>query len=253
MAASPVEWAAVPESPIDLAARAAQLRRPAEGLTAIATLRRQLDELEAAHVRGALGAGWSWSRIAQALGVSRQAAHKKHARRAAAPPPASPSRAGRMVVTAQARRCVRFAREEADRLGLSEVAAPELLLGLVREGHGPAARTLLAAGLTLERLRGAHAAEASEPSARADGDRVAISPAARRVFEASLGEAVRLRDGHLGPEHILLAILRGDSAAAVARLGMSPVEVERRLERALQQPSTVLQPAPPRYDRAPRA
>ena len=44
-------------------------------------LRRMLEALEAAQVENAIVAGWSWARIAEVLGVSKQAVHKKHARR----------------------------------------------------------------------------------------------------------------------------------------------------------------------------
>jgi hypothetical protein len=54
---------------------------PREGLEAVVTLRRTLEALEAVHVENAFVAGWSWARIAQDLGVSKQAVHKKHAKR----------------------------------------------------------------------------------------------------------------------------------------------------------------------------
>lgn len=54
---------------------------PAEGLQAAAALRRLAELLEAAQVRNARRAGWSWQDIATALGVSKQAVHKKHAHR----------------------------------------------------------------------------------------------------------------------------------------------------------------------------
>lgn len=54
---------------------------PADGLAAVIALRRLADELEAAEVERAMRAGWSWSRAAEALGVTRQAVHKKHAKR----------------------------------------------------------------------------------------------------------------------------------------------------------------------------
>jgi DNA-directed RNA polymerase specialized sigma24 family protein len=54
---------------------------PREGLEAVVTLRRMLEALEAAQVENAFVAGWSWAQIAEVLGVSRQAVHKKHARR----------------------------------------------------------------------------------------------------------------------------------------------------------------------------
>ncbi|WP_106400228.1 helix-turn-helix domain-containing protein [Actinocorallia populi] len=56
---------------------------PATGLAAVAALRRLADELEALHVANARARGWSWEAIASALGVRRQSAHRKHARRLA--------------------------------------------------------------------------------------------------------------------------------------------------------------------------
>ena len=54
---------------------------PEDGLAAVVALRRLADRLEAAEVERAMRAGWSWSRVAEALGVTRQAVHKKHAKR----------------------------------------------------------------------------------------------------------------------------------------------------------------------------
>ena len=54
---------------------------PREGLEAVVALRRTLEALEAAQVENAILAGWTWAKIAEVLGVSKQAVHKKHARR----------------------------------------------------------------------------------------------------------------------------------------------------------------------------
>jgi hypothetical protein len=56
-------------------------RNPREGLEAVMALRRMLEALEAAHVENAVMAGRSWARIAEVLGVSKQAVDKKHAKR----------------------------------------------------------------------------------------------------------------------------------------------------------------------------
>jgi FixJ family two-component response regulator len=56
-------------------------RDPAEGLAAVVALRRLADRLEAGQVERAVVEGWSWTQIAASLGVSRQAVHKKHAKR----------------------------------------------------------------------------------------------------------------------------------------------------------------------------
>ena len=56
-------------------------RDPAVGLAAVASLRALLESLEQLQVENARDRGWSWQQIADALGVSRQAVHKKHAGR----------------------------------------------------------------------------------------------------------------------------------------------------------------------------
>ena len=63
---------------------------PREGLEAVVALRRTLEALEAAQVENAFIAGWSWARIAEVLGVSKQAVHKKHAKRIRAKYPGQP-------------------------------------------------------------------------------------------------------------------------------------------------------------------
>ncbi|UNZ19452.1 hypothetical protein [Streptomyces sp. 891-h] len=62
-------------------AQAAVHRDPAVGLRAVAALRRLAERLEALQVDSARHQGWSWDEIGAALGVSRQAVHKKHANR----------------------------------------------------------------------------------------------------------------------------------------------------------------------------
>ncbi len=59
-------------------AREAGSRDPAVGLRAVRALRELAERLEALQVAGARSLGWSWQEIADALGVSRQAVHKKH-------------------------------------------------------------------------------------------------------------------------------------------------------------------------------
>jgi DNA-binding NarL/FixJ family response regulator len=54
---------------------------PADGLAAVVALRRLADRVEDAEVERALARGWSWAEIAEGLGVTKQAVHKKHAKR----------------------------------------------------------------------------------------------------------------------------------------------------------------------------
>jgi hypothetical protein len=59
----------------------ATLPDPADGLAAVVALRRLAERLETAQVERAMREGWNWSEVAEALGVTRQAVHKKHAKR----------------------------------------------------------------------------------------------------------------------------------------------------------------------------
>jgi hypothetical protein len=66
---------------VDAAAAAATSQDPGVGLRAVAALRQLVERLEVLQVDSARRSGWSWEEIGRALGVSRQAVHKKHVRR----------------------------------------------------------------------------------------------------------------------------------------------------------------------------
>jgi hypothetical protein len=220
---------------VELARVASRVERPAEALKALAALKAELDVLEEILVDNALAARWTWKRIAEALGVTKQAAHKKHARRWRGAP--DDRHAARMVVTGEARQAVYFARRESKALGRSSVDAGDLLLGLLRQERSLAARTLLSLGVTLAsvRERRRHRGTAVGPRVPPDGP-VPIGLEARSVLEQSLREAVRLGDTRLGVEHVLLALLRdqrGSAVGALGAVGVSTEAVEERLMRAL--------------------
>ena len=65
----------------ELMTAAASAAEPDEGLRAVRALRALADRLEALHVERARGMGWSWQQVAAALGVTRQAVHKKYGKR----------------------------------------------------------------------------------------------------------------------------------------------------------------------------
>ncbi|WP_109473666.1 hypothetical protein [Ornithinimicrobium cavernae] len=69
------------KKPAAVVARASDTEDPRKGLQAVATLRDLVSTLELRQVEAALGTGMSWKDIAQCLGVTRQAVHKKYARR----------------------------------------------------------------------------------------------------------------------------------------------------------------------------
>jgi hypothetical protein len=224
------------QGPLELARSAMNPGAPIQGLAAIVALRRELEELEARHVADAIGEGRSWSQVAGALGISKQAAHKRHANRIReAPERPQPPPQRRLLVTGQARRVVDRAREEAQASGSAEVRPEHLLLGLLRDDHGTALRALEAAGVRLDAARSSLPREAGGAPSRGraeEGARVRVSPAARETLEESLREAVRLGDSHLGVEHLLLALLNHPDAPAarlLAGLGVPPDQVARRV------------------------
>ena len=230
---------------VRLARQVGTATEPAQALRAIAALRRCLDTLEAQHVDAALEARNSWRLIAEALGVSRQAAHRKHsARLAAATQGRTESVSGnRLVIVAAARVAVIMARQEAAAAQSSNVGTEHLLAGLVRQRDGVAAQALTTLGVTLDKVR--HCAQASADRAHGDpetADHGVVGPAAkvklpfsrrgREALEQALREAVRLGDDHLGVEHLLLALIRDGGSRAVERLDrlqVTPAMVEQEL------------------------
>lgn len=210
---------------------------PLQALRSLCDLRNELDALEAQYVDAALAGGASWSDVGAALGISRQAAHKRHGGRDPVTP--SPTRAApqrdRIIITGQARRVVALAREEAARRSRAEVSSADLLLGVLIDGEGAAAESLGDIDVGLAPLRQVVASLEGPPGpgvAGAAPERLPISTEARAALEQSLREAVRLRHPHLGVEHLVLAVLRGDGTpgvAALAALGTTPQDVERCL------------------------
>jgi ATP-dependent Clp protease ATP-binding subunit ClpA len=225
----------VERTAIELAAASTRFGSPDDGLTAVAELRRRLDELEAWHVENAVRAGNSWSQIATALGVSKQAAHKKHASRlrtTARTAFATAARERGIVVTAEARRVVQHGVREARELGHARVGTGHLLLGLLREEHAASA-ALRSLEVSLGFVKRAIAPSKTRDESGPDG-RIPISPQGRAALEQSLREAATRADRHLGVEHILLALLRdetGDAVTTLGRLGVTPREVEAELGR----------------------
>lgn len=216
------------ETSDELARRASRLDDPDLGLAAVAALRRRLEVLEAAQVEHAVRSGWRWTRIAGALGVSKQAVHQKHAARLRAPAVGADERRAQLVVSGHARRAVRHGREEAAQLGHREVGTEHLLLGLLRDDAGSALRALRSLGVTLEEARNAvERIRANEtPSvavsavARTVSGATPISPRARAVLEGSMREAIALGGRRLDVEHLLLALVREPDGAAVETLGV---------------------------------
>jgi ATP-dependent Clp protease ATP-binding subunit ClpA len=228
---------AVPKSVIELATNAAQIQRPEQALEALAELRERLLELEELHVEDALRRGHSWSTIAASLGVTKQAVHKKYAKRLGAGLPASPQTRRRgMLITAEARRAVLLARREAAALGDVEADTQHLLLGLLRDSSTCAAQALVSLGVTLDDaraiVRSARPRTAIKGRSRVSVEKLPVSQEARAAFDQALREAVRGGSGHLASEHLLLALVRGggDALQVLKQRGVMEAALEERVQ-----------------------
>jgi Clp amino terminal domain, pathogenicity island component len=205
-----------------------------EGLMAVTTLREELDRIEARHVSEAVRAGWSWSRIGSLLGISKQAAHRRYAKRPLPPPPSRD--AGEQLVSANARLAVFMARREAAGRGDSVVDTEHLLLGMLQQGEGGACEALKRLGVTLQAAR--VQADLFFPSDFADVGprRLPLSKAVRDALERSASEVARRGDRTLETAHLLLALLRDPESHAVqllTGLGVGVREVEEAVEEQL--------------------
>ena len=115
--------------------------------------------------------------------------------------------------TERAQRAIEMAQEAAETLGHSYIGTEHLLLGLAREGDGPAAKILRGNGLDAELLGSLveRFVGRGTPGQSPQG----LTPRAKRVIELALSEAARLGHDYVGTEHLLMGILREpDSAAA---------------------------------------
>src|SRR5919202_2782571 len=138
----------------ELLRRAVSTDDPADALRAITVLRGELDRLERDAVSCARVAGASWSSIAGALNITRQAAQKRH--RGATPATnAAPAPMRTVLVTAPARMAVRLGRQEARAMGADMVGSEHLLLGILRSGDHRATRVLTELGVSLDAARAA--------------------------------------------------------------------------------------------------
>lgn len=217
---------------IDLAGQALS-EDAGEGLEAVASLRKELDEIEAAHVSTAVRSGWSWSRIGGALGVTKQAVHRKYAKRPLTS--LEPDDAHRLIVSSRARMAVYMARSEAAARGDDVVGTQHLLLGLLQQGEGNHCEALGDVGVTMQAAR--LQADLFFPSKFADvaPSRLPLSRRARAALEQAMREVIRRGDQLLDTEHLLLALLRDPECSAVrllAGLGVSTRGVERAVDRA---------------------
>ncbi len=219
-----------------LARDTARIADPEVALRALTALRQELNATEAELVQRALQAGASWSRIARALGITKQAAHRKYRYVFERAFDASVG-GSKVLATNEARQAMQFAREEAKRLEQPVLGTEHVLLGILHCRQTHAVKTLNALGVTLETARRSLQTTMpglpAKPSERAPAD--GVTAQARRILEGSLREALNRGESHIGVEHLLLAMLSDSRSGAVQTLEAlrtSPAVVRRHLERA---------------------
>ena len=169
---------------------------PEVALKALTALRRELDAFERVQAWKALDSGASYGGVARALGISRQAAHRRYRELAAATEPPPGGESARLRVAPEARAAVQLATEEASALGAARMGSEHLLLGILRAGDGVGSAALRANGVTLEAARAAAQPTLASDEPPAEGQ-YAVTAYARRVF----GEA--LRQAAADPSHVI--------------------------------------------------
>ncbi|MGA1328836.1 MAG: ATP-dependent Clp protease ATP-binding subunit [Candidatus Nanopelagicales bacterium] len=123
--------------------------------------------------------------------------------------------------TDRARRVVVLAQEEARMLNHNYIGTEHILLGLIHEGEGVAAKSLEALEIRLEQVR-AQVEEIIGPGQQAPSGHIPFTPRAKKVLELSLREALQLGHNYIGTEHILLGLIRegeGVAAQVLVKLG----------------------------------
>ena len=123
--------------------------------------------------------------------------------------------------TDRARRVVVLAQEEARMLNHNYIGTEHILLGLIHEGEGVAAKALESLGISLEAVR-QQVEEIIGQGQQAPSGHIPFTPRAKKVLELSLREALQLGHNYIGTEHILLGLIRegeGVAAQVLQKLG----------------------------------
>src|SRR5256886_667160 len=133
--------------------------------------------------------------------------------------------------TDRARRVVVLAQEEARMLHHDHIGTEHILLGLIGEGEGVAAKALESLGISLEAVR-QHVGEITGQGQQAPSGHIPFTPRAKNVLELSLREALQLGHNYIGTEHILLGLIRdgeGVAAQVLVKLGGDPSRVRQQV------------------------
>ena len=128
--------------------------------------------------------------------------------------------------TERARRVLSLAQEEAQRFQHNYIGTEHLLLGLVREGEGVAAKVLHKLGVELEKVRDAVEYIIGHGDHIVLGE-IGLTPRAKKVIELAVDEARRMNHHYIGTEHLLLGLVREGSGIAAGVLESLGVNLEK--------------------------
>ncbi|MFI8297350.1 Clp protease N-terminal domain-containing protein [Streptomyces nigra] len=190
------------------------------------------DHLIGHFVDQARRSGASWTDIGRSMGVTRQAAQKRFVPKEGND--LDPQQ-GFGRYTPRARNVVMAAHNEAIAARNPEGRPEHLVLGLLAEPDGIAARAITARGVLLDTVRQA-AAEALPPAADEIPELIPYGSGAKKVLELTFREALRLGHNYIGTEHILLALLEFENGSGVlSGLGLAKEDAEAYITEALSQ------------------
>jgi ATP-dependent Clp protease ATP-binding subunit ClpC len=133
--------------------------------------------------------------------------------------------------TDKARRVVVLAQEEAKLLNHNYIGTEHILLGLIHEGEGVAAKALESLGINLDAVRD-QVQEIIGQGQQAPSGHIPFTPRAKKVLELSLREALQLGHSYIGTEHLLLGLIRegeGVAAQVLTRLGADTNRVRQQV------------------------
>ncbi len=128
--------------------------------------------------------------------------------------------------TERARRVLTLAQEEAQRFQHNYIGTEHLLLGLVREGEGVAAKVLTNLGVQLSDVRAAIEYIIGRGDHVAPGD-IGLTPRAKKVIELAVDEAKLMKHQYIGTEHLLLGLIREEGGIAAGVLESMGVKLEQ--------------------------
>ncbi|NEW09694.1 ATP-dependent Clp protease ATP-binding subunit [Paenibacillus sp. SYP-B3998] len=134
--------------------------------------------------------------------------------------------------TERAQKVLSLAQEEAVRLGHNNIGTEHILLGLIREGEGIAAKALVALGLGLEKIQ--DEVESLIGRGQEQPTNIAYTPRAKKVIELSMDEARKLGHTYVGTEHILLGLIREGEGVAARVLNNLGVSLNKARQQVLQ-------------------